>query len=129
MNSIKQEVRIQAPVSKCYEALTQQSGYRGWWNKPSEVSEVIGGEAKFRFIKNGMPVNMTFRIDGMAPNESVRWTCIAHDSTDWIGTTLNWSVRENAGSTLLSFDHAGWKNAPPPQVIQGWEHFLGSLKS
>ena len=46
MNAIKDEIRIDAPAGKVYEALTRQAGYRGWWNAAAEVPEagiVTGG--------------------------------------------------------------------------------------
>jgi uncharacterized protein YndB with AHSA1/START domain len=129
MKSIKEEVRIQAPVSKVYEALTRQAGYRGWWNAVGEVAESAGGEAKLRFVKDGTPVNMRFRIDEMKPNQSVRWTCVAHDLEDWVGTTLKWQLKEVGDAVLVSFEHAGWKGEAPDVVAQGWKHFAASLKS
>lgn len=53
MNAIKEEIRIAAPASKVYEALTRQAGYRGWWNAAGEVSEAVGGEVKLHFVKEG----------------------------------------------------------------------------
>ena len=129
MKSIKDEVRIQAPASKVYEALTTQAGYRGWWNKVGEVGQTVGAEAKLYFVKDGQPVNMRFRIDEMKPNESVRWTCIGHDMSSWVGTTLDWRIKEAGGTVVVSFEHAGWKDAAPEPVAQGWKHFVGSLKA
>ena len=129
MNSIKDEVRIQASASKVYEALVRQAGYRGWWNAVGEVPESVGGEAKLCFVKDGRPVNMSFHIDDQKPNESVRWTCIAHDMPSWVGTTLSWRMKEAGGAVVVTFDHGGWKDAAPEPVAQGWKHFLGSLKS
>ena len=80
-------------------------------------------------MKDGNPVNMRFRIEEAEPNQSVRWKCTAHDMQDWVGTTLNWSLKESNGNVLVPFDHAGWKDAGPAPVAQGWKHFLGSLKS
>jgi uncharacterized protein YndB with AHSA1/START domain len=129
MSSIRDEVRIVAALPSVYGALTRQSGYRGWWNAVAEVAETVPGEARLRFVKDGQPVNMTFRIDEMRPNDRVRWTCTAHDFSDWVGTTLSWDLQETAGAALLSFEHGGWKGAAPEPVTQGWKHFLGSLKA
>jgi uncharacterized protein YndB with AHSA1/START domain len=129
MSSIKDEVGIQATAGKVYEALTRQAGYRGWWNAAAEVPDAVGSEAKLHFVKDGMPVSMRFRIDETKPNESVRWTCVAHDMPSWVGTTLRWRIQEAGGKAVVSFEHAGWKEAPPEPVIQGWKHFIGSLKS
>jgi uncharacterized protein YndB with AHSA1/START domain len=129
MSSIKEEVRIQAPAAKVYQALTTQVGYRGWWNAVGDVDERVGGEAKLRFVKDGNPVHMQFRIDETKPNELVRWTCVGHDMQSWVGTTLAWRLKEAGGATVLSFEHGGWKDEAPAPVAQGWKHFVGSLKS
>lgn len=128
MSSIKQEIRIAAPLGKVYAALSTQAGYRGWWNAVGEVPERVGGEAQLKFVKDGAPVNMTFRIDTLQANEAVRWTCVAHDMPSWVGTTLDWKLSGQADGVLVSFEHAGWKEAGPEPVAQGWQHFLGSLK-
>lgn len=129
MSSIQDTVTIQAPVSRVYTALTTQAGYRGWWNAAGEVDETTGGEARLKFVKDGQPVNMTFRIDALRPNESVRWTCTAHDVPDWVGTWLAWSLAQKGDRTVVTFEHGGWKGDAPDVVAQGWKHFLGSLRS
>ena len=118
MKSIKDEARIQATASKVYEALTTQAGYRGWWNKARDVGQTVGSEAKLYFVKDGQPVNMRFRIDEMKPNASVRWTCVSHDMPSWVGTTLDWRIKEAGGTVVVSFEHAGWKDDTPEPVAQ-----------
>ena len=128
MSSIKQEIQIAAGLDKVYAALSTQAGYRGWWNAVGEVPERFGGEAQLKFVKDGTPVNMAFRIDALQRNEAVRWTCIAHDMPSWVGTTLDWKLSQQGDGVLVSFEHAGWKDAGPEAVAQGWKHFLSSLK-
>ena len=70
MKSIKDEARIQATASKVYEALTTQTGYRGWWNKAENVGQTVGSEAKLYFVKNGQPV-YTFDIHMQGDKETV----------------------------------------------------------
>ena len=129
MSSIKDEVRITATLPTVYEALATQAGYRGWWNAVAAVPERVGGEAQLRFVKDGTPIHMRFRIDEMKPQQGVRWTCFAHDMPSWVGTTLDWKLGEAAGGeVLVSFEHAGWNDVAPEAVAQGWKHFLSSLK-
>jgi uncharacterized protein YndB with AHSA1/START domain len=111
MSSIKQEIQIAAPQGAVYTALSTQAGYRGWWNAVGEVSERVGGEAQLKFVKDGTPVNMQFRIDALQPNEAVRWTCTAHDMPSWVGTTLDWKLSQQGDTVLVSFEHAGWQEA------------------
>ena len=129
MSAIKDEVRIDAPVEKVYQALTTQAGYRGWWNSVAEVPDAVGGEAALRFIKDGQPVVMRFRIEELKPNELVLWRCVAHDMANWVGTSLRWRLSPAAGSVLVQLEHAGWTGPTPEPVAQGWRHFLASLKS
>ena len=129
MSSIKDEIRIDASAADAYQALTHQAGYRAWWNAVAEVPEAVGAEATLRFVKEGTPVNMRFRIDEMKANECVRWTCVGHDMPSWIGTTLTWRMKEAGGAVVVALDHAGWKDAAPDPVAQGWKHFLGSMKA
>lgn len=121
--------RIATTATKAYEVLSTQVGYRGWWNAAGTVAEEVGGSARLRFVKDGQPVNMTFRIDELAANERVRWTCTAHDIDLWVGTTLAWTIRADGDSTVVALEHAGWPDSPPEPVVQGWKHFLGSLRS
>ncbi len=129
MSSIKNEVTIHAAVSKVYAALSTQAGYRGWWNAVAEVPDAVGGEATLRFVKDGNPINMRYRIEKLEPNELVRWQCVAHDMSSWVGTTLTWRLKQTGGSTQVLFEHDGWKEAAPEPVAQGWNHFVASLKS
>lgn len=129
MNSIKQDVKIEAPIGRVYDALSREAGYRGWWNKRAEVPEAAGAEAKLYFVKDGSPVNMRFRIDETRPNARVRWTCTAHDMPSWVGTTLDWKLESDGATTLVSFEHGGWKDDAPEPVAQGWRHFLSSFKA
>jgi uncharacterized protein YndB with AHSA1/START domain len=129
VKSIKDEVRINADAKRVYEALTTEAGYRGWWNKVAKVPGSVGGEAQLHFVKDGQPVMMRYRIDEQQPNQSVRWHCVAHEFSAWIDTSLSWQIKEAGNACWVSFEHGGWKAAPPEPVIQGWKHFLGSLKS
>jgi hypothetical protein len=29
----------------------------------------------------------------------------------------------------VRFEHGGWRGEPPPPVVEGWKHFLGSLEA
>jgi uncharacterized protein YndB with AHSA1/START domain len=129
MSAIRDEVRIEASAGQVYRALTEQAGYRGWWNAVAEVPAAVGEEAKLRFVKDGQPIHMTFRIAELTPDERVRWTCVAHDMPSWVGTSLAWRIAPAGGAVLVQLEHDGWHGQPPEPVAQGWRHFLGSLKS
>lgn len=129
MSSIKEKVIIRASTEKVFGALSSTAGYQGWWSKDCQIAETPGGESKLKFNKEGTIVSMRFRVDEVVPNRSVRWTCIGHDMESWIGTTLAWTLTPDGNATEVSFEHAGWKGEAPEPVVQGWRHFVGSLRS
>lgn len=129
MASIKDSIQIEVPLATAMNALTTESGYRGWWSKDCQIPERAGGEARLKFDKAGTPVTMKYRIDTIDPEGAVKWTCIDHDFASWIGTSLNWQVAAQGTGVEVRLDHAGWPDAPPDAVAQGWNHFLHSMKS
>jgi uncharacterized protein YndB with AHSA1/START domain len=130
MNDIKEELIVRGNTEKVFAALTEQSGYNGWWSKDCRIGRKPGEESSLKFDKEGNIVSMRFRVDEIVPQKSVRWTCVGHDMESWIGTTLRWDLRAlDAGRTEVSFDHGGWKGDAPEPVVQGWRHFLGSLRA
>jgi len=129
MENIANEVKIDAVPSKVYDALSTEEGYRGWWTKDCDVDPRPGGEAEFRF--NEGQVAMRFRFDALDPESGVRMTCIGHKNNDeWQGTKLRFDLAPQDGGTHVRFRHDGWdrKSDCYEQCVQGWAHFMTSLK-
>ncbi len=129
MNDIKEKVIVRADAARVFAALTEEAGYNGWWSKDCRIGARAGDEAALKFNKDGNIVSMRFRIDEVAPARTVRWTCVGHDMPSWLGTTLRWELAPADGRTEVAFEHAGWKGDAPEPVVQGWRHFLGSLRA
>jgi uncharacterized protein YndB with AHSA1/START domain len=129
MNSIKEKLMVRGSTAKVFEALTTPAGYNGWWSKDCQIAQKAGDESKLKFNKEGTVVSMRFRLDATEPGRSVRWTCVGHDMDSWIGTTLAWTLAPDDDATELTLEHGGWKGPAPEPVVQGWRHFIGSLRS
>jgi uncharacterized protein YndB with AHSA1/START domain len=130
MNRVKEKLVVRGDVAKVFDALTAEAGYRGWWSKDCQIARKPGDESKLKFNKEGNIVAMRFRLDETVPNRSVRWTCVGHDMESWIGTTLRWDLSPAGDdATEVSLEHDGWKGEAPEPVVQGWRHFIGSLRS
>jgi uncharacterized protein YndB with AHSA1/START domain len=129
MNEIKEKVVVRGSVDKVFQALTEQAGYNGWWSKDCTIGRAPGEESNLRFNKEGNIVNMRFRVDEVVADKEVHWTCVAHDMPSWVGTSLRWRLLPDGPRTEVTFVHDGWKGEAPEPVVQGWRHFLGSLRS
>jgi uncharacterized protein YndB with AHSA1/START domain len=129
MSIIKEKLIVRGSTAKVFGALTEQAGYNGWWSKDCQIARNVGEESKLKFNKEGNIVSMRFRVDEVIANKSVRWTCVGHDMESWVGTTLRWELTSDDPSTEVSFEHGGWQGPAPEPAVQGWRHFLGSLRS
>ena len=137
MNHYKKDIRIAAPASAVYRAITTPAGLQGWWTATCDVGVGVGAQSTFRF---GQTHNV-MRIVSLKPDVEVRWQCIEqhHHAPDQLTRTDEWAgtsvvfrlVSESPASTLLQFEHIGLVPALECYEIcdAGWSHFLGtSLK-
>jgi uncharacterized protein YndB with AHSA1/START domain len=135
MENITSSIDIAAAPAKVYEALTTTAGQRGWWTTDCEVGNAVGEQAAFRFNPMGGgagTMEVRFRIDALAPSETVEWTCIGQQNNpEWQGTRITFRLRPTkTGKTTLDFAHTGFagKSAVYEACVKGWAFFLESLK-
>jgi hypothetical protein len=64
------------------------------------------------------------------PGERVTWR-VVDGPEEWIGTTIDWKLRQDGDYTIVLFEHQGWKE--PVEFMNHcstkWATFLLSLKS
>jgi uncharacterized protein YndB with AHSA1/START domain len=129
MSVIKEKLIVRGGVDKVFDALTKQAGYNGWWSKDCQIAGKEGDESSLKFNKDGTIVSMRFRTEQIIAKKAVRWTCVGHDMPSWVGTTLSWNLTPDDTRTEVTFEHGGWAGDAPEPVVQGWRHFLGSLRA
>lgn len=108
-----------------YAALTTIDGLAGWWTHDTSGDAELGGVIQFRFPPGGFDMEV---IDQQPP-ERVRWKVV--DGPDgWVGTTVDWRLRQDDGRTIVLFAHEGWKE--PVEFMHHcstkWATYLLSLK-
>lgn len=110
-----------------YDALTTVEGLAGWWTedttgKPGDV----GGVVEFRFPVGGFDMEVV----ELRPSERVVWR-VVDGPEEWVGTTVEWDVRQDGDYTIVLFAHRGWRE--PVEFMHHcstkWASFLLSLKS
>jgi uncharacterized protein YndB with AHSA1/START domain len=111
---------------KVYDALTSVEGLAGWWTDDTKGSSDLGGVLQFRFLQGGFDMEVT----ELKPSERVAWR-VVDGPEEWIGTTIDWDLRQDGDYTIVLFRHQGW---PEPGEFMHhcstkWGSFLMSLKS
>ena len=119
---------IAAPAEAVFDALTTIEGLAGWWT-PVTGDGLAGGELTFSFGPGSQAV---MRVDAAEPGAGVRWTSLACQVEDWVGTTLHFDIEATpAAGTELRFRHAGL--TPRLECFSdcksGWDHFIPSLRA
>ena len=126
MVDILHRVGFHTPTpEKAYEALTTIDGLAGWWTHDTNGSTDVGGVIQFRFPPGGFDMEVTEQV----PDKRVSWT-VVDGPEEWIGTTIDWDLRQEGDMTILLFKHEGWKE--PVEFMHHcstkWATYLMSLK-
>jgi len=127
MVDILHRVGVSTPSpDKVYEALTTIEGLAGWWTDDTTGTAEVGGVVQFRFPPGGFDMEVVEQ----RPNESVEWK-VVDGPEEWIGTTVNWQLRQDGDYTIVMFRHQDWKE--PVEFMHHcstkWATYLMSLKS
>jgi uncharacterized protein YndB with AHSA1/START domain len=109
-----------------YDALTTVDGLAGWWTDDTKGSGDVGGTLAFRFPPGGFDM----KVIEARPAERVSWR-VVDGPAEWVGTTIDWDLRQDGDYTIVLFSHRGW--AEPVEFMYHcstkWAIFLMSLKA
>ncbi len=116
-----------ATPEKVYEALTTVEGLAGWWTVDTSGSGEVGSVLRFRVPPVG---GFDMEVLEATPAKRVTWR-VVEGPAEWIGTTIDWDLRQDGDWTIVLFTHAGWRE--PGEFMHHcsskWGSFLISLKS
>ncbi len=118
---------------KVYDALTTVEGLVGWWTDGTTGRSVgrsgstgVGEVIEFRFPPGGFDMEVVEQT----PSKRVAWK-VVDGPEEWVGTTIDWELRQDGDYTIVMFKHQGWKE--PVEFMHHcstkWATYLMSLKS
>ncbi len=127
MPDILHRIGVETPSpEKVYEALTTVGGLSEWWTDDTSGSAATGGVLQFRFPNGGFDMEV---VDQQAPKR-VTWR-VVDGPEEWVGTTVDWRLRQDGDYTIVMFAHEGWRE--PVEFMHHcstkWATYLMSLKS
>ena len=128
MVDILHRIGVQTPTpEKVYEALTSVDRLAGWWTEDTSGSGEVGGVLRFRFPPVG---GFDMEVLESTPSKRVTWR-VVDGPAEWIGTTVDWDLRQDGDWTIVLFTHGSWRE--PVESMHHcstkWGSFLMSLKS
>jgi len=111
MPDILHKVRVNdATKDDAYKALTTNEGLAGWWTRDT--------------------TGVDMEVLELDPGKRVRWL-VVDGPQEWIGTRIDWELREDEHGTVVLFKHQDWKE--PVEFMHHcstkWAMFLMSLKA
>jgi uncharacterized protein YndB with AHSA1/START domain len=117
-------VKSETP-EKVYDAIATIPGLAGWWTSDTTGSTEVGGVIAFRFPPGGFDMEVVENV----PGKRVLWK-VVDGPEEWIGTHVEWDLRQDGEWTRLLFRHLGW--AEPVEFMHHcstkWATYLLSLK-
>ena len=127
MADILHRVGVETPAPQTvYEALTTIDGLAGWWTDDTKGSSEVGGILEVRFARGGFDMEVV----ELRPAERVVWR-VVDGPAEWVGTTIEWDLRQEGEWTIVLFAHRGWTE--PVEFMHHcstkWGSYLMSLKS
>jgi uncharacterized protein YndB with AHSA1/START domain len=126
MADILHRVGIKSSVDHVYQSLTARDGLAGWWTRDTQGESKAGGVLQFRFGAGGFDM----KVLELQPGKRVLWQ-VVDGPAEWVGTTVDWQLRQEDDYAIVLFKHQGWKEAVEfmHHCSTKWAMFLMSLKS
>ena len=107
-----------------------------WWTTNALIDSRVGGSCEFRFPAAGFHASV--RVERNS-EELVEWYCLDSATPrssgfknlhDWIGSTIAFRLRPDAGATHLRLEHRGLRESAEfyNSGSNVWAYYLDSLK-
>ena len=127
MLSILHRVGIKSSASDVYRALTTRQGLAEWWTTDTRGSFDVGGVIGFHFGTRGFFDMKVLELD---PGRRIAWQ-VVDGPKDWIGSKVNFDLKQEGEQTTVLFKHEGWKEQSEfmHHCSTKWATFLMSMKA
>jgi uncharacterized protein YndB with AHSA1/START domain len=133
-DSIEATIRIEAPASEVFEALTEPERLRGWMATDAESDPRTGGHFRYSFEFDDASQNNVQEGEYL---EVVRDQVVA---LPWLfpfsskQTRVEYTLQAAGAATVVSFRHSGLEEGEPweqarERFVGGWRMFLEGLKT
>ncbi|AUN31698.1 SRPBCC domain-containing protein [Niveispirillum cyanobacteriorum] len=110
-----------------FDALVTADGLSRWWTEGTTgQGSAVGDVVHFQFGDRGF---FDMKVVAVEMPTHLRWQ-VVDGPAEWVGTHVNWDLRQEGDYTILLFRHEGWKEVVEfmHHCSTKWGGFLLSLK-
>jgi len=134
MKDYQKTMTVNKPLNEVYAAITGHIA--DWWSNDLSGAAAHAGDS-FNIAFNN--TRKTFTIAEAVPDKRVVWRCdkayidmaSLENKSEWVGTTLIWTMKPAGQSTTLTFLHKGLNQSFQCYNVceAGWDYFLSSMEA
>ena len=126
MAQISHLIRIHEKRQEVFRHIATTEGIAAWFTESSSPDYRAGGALELRFPDQ----RVSFRVTELEEPSRVVWHCVSQENP-WFGTDVVFELAEQAGHTVVRFDHGGWPEVTDlfRDCSMSWAYFLESLRS
>lgn len=126
-----QEIEIEAPRQRVFQALTDPRELDRWWTSRAESRAESGGSFRYDWIFPNAPERD--HLQQGTYTEVKNGSRLAYPwQADGVPTEVDFELTDAGEGTRLRMEHRGWRAGMQEAYerhTQGWGFFLGNLKS
>lgn len=133
--TIMQEITINAPAARVFEALTDPEQRGRWWGRDGRFQTThvesdlrVGGKFKMSGTGFGRPFTVTGEYRAIEPSRMLAFTWLPSWQADATETLVRFDLSETDGVTTVRVTHTGL-TPEGREAHQGWTQILAGLRS
>lgn len=123
--SFETSVRIEAPPADVFAYLVDTDLVRRWMGGWGRLDAVPGGAVALDI--NGVPIRGEYVVVDPPHRVVFTWGVAGSESLPPGSTTVEITLRDEAGGTRLDLVHRDLPDEEAPRHATGWAHYLGRL--
>ena len=125
MADIMHQLRIHAPPSRVFQAITTAEEIRNWWTRDATIEPKVGAKGEFGFY--GRRLIAEIEVAELQPPFSVKWRVT---NRAWHGKDIEFGLSADGNDPVLTFAHRGFQQADDgyASATTRWGYYLVSLK-
>jgi uncharacterized protein YndB with AHSA1/START domain len=135
VDEIRQELVVDAPIERVWEALTSADEIAQWFGDSAEVDLRPGGRARFGWSEFDAVTDCIIEVVDRPHRFSYRWEALKDTPVEEASTLVEFTLEPADGGTRVTLLESGFATLPEHEYqhrfeenSSGWKSELGDLE-